>query len=161
MRFGRRLALDVGKARIGVAMSDPHGILGSPVGNLLRQESIKDSVDSWIDFLRSNPELADSEFLELYVGLPINLKGDDTLSTSDAIEIGIAFAEAAKLPLRFIDERLTTVAAAAGLRASGKNSKQGRGLIDAVAASLILEAALAQERNSGTIPGKTVDEVRR
>ena len=161
MRSGRRLALDVGKARIGVAVSDPHGILASPAGVVLRAETVELSAAAWLEFLKTNEATADYEFLELYVGLPVNLKGEHTESTRDAIEIGAAFAQAAELPVRFIDERLSTVSAAAGLRASGKNAKQSKSVIDSVAATLILESALANERLTEGVPGLSLEEVNR
>jgi putative Holliday junction resolvase len=58
-----------------------------------------------------------------------------------------------------IDERLTTVSAAAALRSSGKNSKDGRKVIDQIAATMILEQALATEKNSGMQPGVSLEDL--
>lgn len=159
MRTGRRLALDVGKARIGVAISDFHGILASPVGNLARLETIALTLDAWTVMSNSAESLADQEILECYVGLPISLAGGETASTRDAIEFGVAFCASTGIPVRFIDERLTTSTAAAQLRANGIASKQGRAKIDAAAATVILEQALQTERSTGLVPGLSVDEV--
>ena len=62
-------------------------------------------------------------------------------------------------PIRMVDERLTTVSATAALRSSGKNSKQGRSIIDQVAATMILEQALNQERQTGFPAGREVSDV--
>lgn len=159
MRTGRRLAIDVGKARIGVAVSDFHGILASPLGNVHRDESSDELVRAWRSFLELHDTEIGSEFLEIYVGLPISLNGADTASTHDAIQVGLAFAECIGLEPRFIDERLTTVSAAANLRAVGKSAKSSKAQIDSVAASLILEAALNSEKNTGLTPGLTKAEV--
>lgn len=159
MQTGRRLALDVGKARIGVAVSDFHGILSSPIGACPRGASKEEAVVNWRQFLAAQAENIGDQFSGLYVGLPINLKGDATASTRDAIEIGAAFAEALGLSPRFVDERLTTVAAAAQLRAAGFDARGAKNKIDAAAATLILEQALAVERNTSSPAGKSLEEV--
>lgn len=158
MQTGRRLALDVGKARIGVAVSDFHGILSSPVGACARGASNEESLHNWNRFLATHADDIGDEFSSLYVGLPINLKGDSTASTSDAIEVGKAFAEALGLSPRFIDERLSTVSAAAQLRAAGFDARGAKDKIDAAAATLILEQALAIERNTLEPAGKSLEE---
>lgn len=159
MRTGRRLALDVGKARIGVAISDFHGILASPVGFVARADDVASTVSNWHAFVAAHEELRDVEFLECYVGLPVSLSGVATASTDDAIEIGTAICVAAGIEARFVDERLTTVSAASALRTSGIDSRRGRGVIDSVAATIILEQALATEKAQEAKPGKTAQEV--
>ncbi|MEY2674936.1 MAG: hypothetical protein RL102_202 [Actinomycetota bacterium] len=159
MRTGKRLALDVGKARIGVAVSDFHGILASPIGNLARLETISETLAAWTGLTESVDGLVGEEFIECYVGLPISLSGAETASTRDAVEFGTAFAAHTGIAVRYVDERLTTSTAAAKLRANGIASKQGRGRIDAAAATIILEQALQTERNTGKTPGLTGDEV--
>ena len=159
MRSGRRLAIDVGKARIGVAVSDFHGILASPVGFVQREASVDESVRSWLQFVSAHQEELGVEFLELYVGLPINLKGQTTESTQDALAIGRAFASSSNLEPRFLDERLTTVSALSNLRSAGKDARKSKGLVDAAAATLILETALAAEKSTGQKPGLSEAEV--
>ena len=159
MQAGRRLALDVGKARIGVAISDFHGILASPLGVCPRAESIDASVENWKQFLAFRSAEIGAEFTSIYVGLPVNLQGDSTASTQDAIEVGKAFAEQLNLEPLFIDERLSTVSAATQLRAVGFDSRAAKSKIDAAAATLILEQALNLERNGSGSAGKTLDEV--
>ena len=161
MRTGRRLALDVGKARVGVAVSDFHGILASPTGNLARLETIGETLAAWDALAATADGLAGEQFIECYVGLPISLSGGETASTRDAMEFGAAFEKHTGIPVRFIDERLTTSTAAAQLRANGVASKQGRSKIDAAAAAVILEQALQTERSSDRAPGQSLDELER
>jgi len=151
MRPGRRAAVDVGKARVGLAVSDPHGILASPVATIARAE-IPDTVT---DVLTA---LAEYEIVEAYVGLPVNLNGVHTESTQDALAFASELAARATFDVRLIDERLTTSTAAAALRASGRNAKNSRSVVDQAAAIVILEHALTTERNLGGAPGKALSE---
>lgn len=152
MRSGRRLAVDVGKVRIGLAISDFHGILASPLQNVARQNELADTI------ALINAAIADFDLLEIYVGLPISMAGNNTASTQDAIEIARAIADATSVEVRMIDERLTTVSASAALRSSGKNAKEGRKVIDQIAATMILEQALALEKNGTEHPGQPIGD---
>lgn len=153
MRSGRRLAVDVGKVRVGLAISDFHGILASPLQNVARQAEDSETIGLILQ------AIADESILEIYVGLPVAMSGNSTASTADAISIATALAEASSMPVFMIDERLTTVSATAALRSSGKNSKDGRKVIDQIAATMILEQALAIEKNTGRVPGTTLEEL--
>ncbi len=144
MRKGRRLGFDVGAVRTGVAVSSDDGIFASPIGNIAALEEVPQIVAEYCP-------------IELYVGLPLSLSGKHTASTNAAILFAKYLAENTGLPVRMIDERLTTSSAASLMRAAGKNSKKARPNIDAAAATLILEQALAMER-SGTTPGQEVGE---
>ena len=151
MRKGRRLAVDVGKARVGLAISDQDGILASPFATVSRQESLNDSVSAVA------AAIDDYSFIEAYVGLPVSLSGGSTPSTQDAIDFAFALSRVLDIDVRFIDERLTTVSASANLRLAGKNAKNSRGVIDQEAAAIILEQALAGEKLSGTQPGNALE----
>ena len=147
MRKGRRLAVDVGKARIGLAISDQDGILATPFETVARQETIQASAAAVAK------AVDDYFFLEAYVGLPLSLNGSHTPSTADAIALAHAIAGALDVEVRLIDERLTTVSASANLRLAGKNAKTSRSVIDQEAAAIILEQALAGERATGNPAG--------
>lgn len=153
MRSGRRLAIDFGKARIGVAISDAYAILASGLETIPRAKSPAADIDRILQLVIEN------EVIEIYVGLPISLNGMENASTSDAIVLARAIAEKTNVPLRFIDERLTTVTAANALKTSGRNAKSGRAIIDQIAAAVILEQALEIERSAGTQPGKSLKEI--
>jgi putative Holliday junction resolvase len=147
VRSGRRLAVDVGKVRVGLAISDFHGILASPLQNIARQADDNETIRL------ISVATQDQDLLEIYVGLPVSMSGSATASTDDAVALASLLAVATDVPVRMIDERLTTVSASAALRSSGKNSKDGRKVIDQIAATMILEQALAIEKNTGREPG--------
>lgn len=153
MRIGVRLGVDVGKARVGVARSDPHGMLATPV------ETVPRDLGGDTDLVRIAQIAADLDAVEVIVGLPLNLRGERTPSTDDAA----AFAErlASRLdgdgvPVRLVDERLSTVSAQGQLRQAGKKTKQSRSIIDQAAAVVILQHALDVERARGEAPGHAV-----
>ena len=110
MRSGRRLAVDVGKVRVGLAISDFHGILASPLQNIARQADDNVTVAALIE------AIADETIIEAYFGLPVSMSGKPSQSTEDAISLATLFAATSSIPVRMIDERLTTVSAAAALR---------------------------------------------
>ena len=76
----------------------------------------------------------------------------------DALVMARELAQNASVPVRLVDERLTTVSAHSALRAAGKKQKQTRSVIDQVAAVMILQHALDSERSSGNLPGKDISE---
>jgi putative Holliday junction resolvase len=146
IRPGRRLGVDVGRARIGVAVCDRDGLLATPVETVARKEATD---------VRRIAEIAEEyDVLEIVVGLPLSMSGGDTPSTADAR----AFAErlAEHRPVRLVDERLSTVTAQRGLHQAGKNTKKSRAVIDQAAAVIILQHALDHERASSAPPGATL-----
>lgn len=153
MRKGRRLAIDVGDARIGVASCDPDGILATPVETVpgrdvpAAQRRLKQLVEEY-------------EPIEVIVGLPRSLRGGEGPA---AVKVRGFAQELARgivpVPVRLVDERMTTVTASQGLRASGVKSKKGRSVIDQAAAVVILQQALESERASGCPPGDDIEVV--
>jgi len=148
-RLGRRIAIDFGAARIGVAISSIDGIIASPLATIPNNDSAIRAIEEL---------LAEHELLEIYVGLPLNLQGERTLSTEAALTFAHQLAVSGVANLRMLDERMSTRAAQSQLHASGKNTKQSRSVIDAAAASLILESAIAFEKSTGRLPGKSITE---
>lgn len=140
---------------MGLAVSDVHAILASPFATLSRLESIIDSVSA---VLESASEAGD--IFEIYVGVPINLKGESTKSTDDAIQFAEALQSQSAIPIRLIDERLTTSLANNQLKQIGKSQKDARSTIDQMAAVAILEFALSVEKNTGLAPGLEIKEWR-
>ncbi|ORW26044.1 Holliday junction resolvase RuvX [Mycobacterium palustre] len=143
-RRGRSLGIDVGSVRIGVAVSDPDGILATPVETVRRDRSGK--------HLRRLAALAaELEAVEVVVGLPRTLADRTGPSARDAIEVaGALAARIAPVPVRLADERLTTVSAQRSLRAAGVKAKDQRSVIDQAAAVAILQSWLDQRRASPT-----------
>jgi putative Holliday junction resolvase len=147
MRLGRRLGVDVGAVRIGVAECDPEGLIATPVATL---QVGKDSI----------PELnrlaQDVDAIEIVVGLPTSLSGNEGDAAMKAREFAAKMRSEITTPIRLVDERLSTVVATHAMRASGVNSKKGRASIDQAAAVVILQSALDAERTSGRPPGELV-----
>ena len=152
MRTGRRLAIDVGKVRVGLAISDSHGILASPLTTITR-DSLSESLEALFNSVEEFEAI-----LEMYVGLPINMKGEMTSSTQDALSLASQIASATKVPVRLIDERLTTSLANQQLRSLGKSQKDARSSIDQMAAVALLEYAFQVEANSNAAPGISLEE---
>jgi putative Holliday junction resolvase len=154
MRTGVRIGVDVGKVRVGLARSDRDGLLATPVETVQRRGNDLEPV-----LARIAEVAAELDAIELVVGLPLALSGRDTPSTGDARMVADLLA-GASLPVRLIDERLTTVSAQAALHASGRNARSSRAVIDQVAAVILLQHALDAERASGSAPGVLVDPKR-
>jgi len=129
------LAVDVGTVRVGVAASDPHRILASPV------ETVPAPGHARVAALA-----AERAAVLVVVGLPTSLSGR---SESASADMARAYAEVlaalvAPVPVELVDERLTTVAATAALRASGRTGKRARAVVDQAAAVALLEAVLGR-----------------
>ncbi len=148
MRPGVRLGVDVGTARIGIARCDPHGTLATPVETVARGAG---------DLDRIAELAAGCEAVELIVGLPIALSGRETASTDDARRFAAQLAHRVQVPVRLVDERLSSVSANSALRASGRNAKNSRSVVDQVAAAIILQHALDYERSASVAPGALVE----
>lgn len=136
---GRRIGIDVGSVRIGVASCDPDGILATPVETVARATGARDHAD----VTRITAIVAEYEAVEVIVGLPQTLRGEHgtaaTIAASFAQQLRVAVAP---IPVRLSDERLTTVAATRALRDSGVRAKGQRRVIDQAAAVSILQGWL-------------------
>jgi putative Holliday junction resolvase len=149
MRTGVRLGVDAGKARVGVAACDRDGLLATPVATLSRGAGTVAELRGLVDEYGA---------VEVVVGLPLSLRGDDTASTEDARALAAELATAVEVPVRLVDERLSTVSAQRALHQSGRSVKASRPVIDQVAAVIILQNALDFERSAGRPPGTVVDQ---
>ncbi|MGI8414744.1 MAG: Holliday junction resolvase RuvX [Nakamurella sp.] len=133
---GVRLGVDVGSVRVGVAMSDPHGILATPVTTLRR-----DSVGADLDALAGL--ILEHEVVEVVVGLPRTLRGADGTAVTAARDYATALAgRIAAVPVVFVDERMTSVTANRMLADRGVNSRSRREIVDQAAAVMILQTRL-------------------
>jgi putative Holliday junction resolvase len=153
IRRGRRIAVDVGDARIGVASCDPDGILATPVETVPGR-------DVPAALRRLAAIVAEYEPIEVVVGLPRSLSGGEGPAAAKARAFARSVANLiSPVPVRLVDERLSTVTATQGLRASGVRAKKGRSVVDQAAAVVILQSALEAERATGRPPGETVEGV--
>lgn len=150
MRRGVRLGVDVGQARIGVARCDSDGMFASAV------ETVPRSLDDSTDLNRLLEIAQETSAIEWVVGLPLSLRGGTTASTDDAEGFAERLAAASGLPVRLVDERLSTVSAHAQLHASGKKTRSHRPVVDQVAAVILLQHALDAER-SGSLIGRLLE----
>jgi putative Holliday junction resolvase len=139
-RAGRVLGVDVGTVRVGLALSDPTGTLASPLETLRRA---KDQSD--LDRLAAL--VVEHEVTEVVVGEPRHLSGASGASAADADAYASELAaRIGDVPVFRIDERLSTVSAASALRASGRDSRAQRDVIDQAAAVVILQQYLDSRR---------------
>ena len=148
-RRGIRLGVDVGTVRVGVARSDPDGLLATPVATVARQSGAVERIVAIA---------SEHAAMEVLVGLPLSLRGTDTASTADAREFAAALAAASRVDVRLVDERLSTVSAHAAMRGSGRTQRESRIMIDQVAAVILLQQALDVEKRSGMPPGILVTQ---
>ena len=150
MDRGSRLAIDVGTVRIGLAVSDPDSILSTPLPALIRSKLLTETLQEILSLI------SDNGVIEVYVGDPLSLSGVETASTQDARQFANQLAELTSVPVRLVDERLTTVTASSKLRLNGLNAKAAKGLIDSASAVEILEQALNMTKQSGKPAGLRV-----
>lgn len=144
-RRGIRLAVDVGKARVGVARCDPDGMLAVPVETVPRDDHT----------LTRLTELASEyEPMEILVGLPLGMGGHETASTADSREMAAAISQATGVTVRLVDERLSTVSAHAALRQAGRSQRSSRSIVDQVAAVVMLQHAIDVEKSTGNPTGQ-------
>lgn len=126
------VAVDVGTVRVGVAASDPHRVLASPVETVPAP-----------GLARVAEIVAEREAVLVVVGLPTSLSGvAASASAQMARDWAAALGELLAVPVELVDERLTTVAAASALRASGKKGKKARAVVDQAAAVALLQGVL-------------------
>ncbi|MCX9193041.1 Holliday junction resolvase RuvX [Carbonactinospora thermoautotrophica] len=148
MRPGVRLGVDVGTVRIGVASCDPHGLLATPVETVRRGRG---------DLNRIARLVTELGAIEVVVGLPRSLSGREGPAAQAAREFAARLARRiAPVPVRLVDERLSTVTAQRGMHEVGVSSRKGRAVIDQAAAVVILQSALDAERTAGSPPGQIV-----
>jgi putative Holliday junction resolvase len=142
----RKIALDVGGTRIGVALSQDN--LALPHSVILNGPQASTEIASLIT--QYDPAC-------IYVGLPLSMSGSHTASTRMAIDFAKALGRSTTVAVRMIDERLTSKSAARALQQAGKNTRAQRGIIDASAAAMILEFALSAERDG--LAGKSLEDL--
>lgn len=149
MKQGRRLGVDFGDVRVGLAMSDTSGLLASPMVTL-KNEGVHTLVDVIAKVAHEN------EVVAIYIGLPIHLSGNEGNASGKSREFALALQKhlPESVTLRFIDERLSTAQAHSEAIHAGK--KVSRENIDQLAAVVLLENALHSESIHNTWAGKPV-----
>ncbi len=133
MVAGVRIACDVGTARIGMARCDAGGVLAVPL----------DAVPAGPDACGAVAAIAASfDAVEIIVGLPLRLDGTEGPAASHARAWADDLAAHVAMPVRLVDERLTTVEAQRGLHAAGRTTRTSRSVIDSASAVILLQSVL-------------------
>ncbi|MDF9750646.1 Holliday junction resolvase RuvX [Arthrobacter sp. ES3-54] len=152
---GVKLGVDVGTVRVGVAVCDRDGILATPLRTL--QRNVKKNTDVRILVGLA----AELDAVEIFVGLPRTMKGEEHASARMATEYAQLLARALQgagsdVPVRLVDERLSTVTAHRNLHEAGMSSRNHRTVVDQVAAAGILQHAIDMQKARGTEVGNRV-----
>jgi putative Holliday junction resolvase len=135
----RRLGIDLGTVRTGLAIAEPEMLVATPLCTV-QHASLPQAV-------RLVSELAARERIEqAIVGLPLRLDGSEGDAARRVRQFAQALAKSARIPVRLWDERLSTVAAQGSLRAQGVKSHKQRAMVDQVAATLLLQSFLEHDR---------------
>lgn len=137
---GRRLGIDVGAVRVGVALSDPDGILATPLVTLARD------VEGGADLRAIAALVAEHDVVQVVVGLPRTLADREGPAAVAARGFAAALAAVVTVPIALSDERLTTVVATRQLRDSGRKGRRQRSVVDQAAAVGILQGWLDARR---------------
>ena len=145
-----RLAIDFGTVRIGIAKSDAQGKVALPLTTLKNDENL---LKNLVDLVKQE----ESEVI--YLGLPLNLKGQVTQSASKALKFASQLQQALPgVTVLMIDERFTSKTAASQLQQAGLSSKESRGLVDQISALGLLEQALQIEERTGSLAGTSPND---
>jgi putative Holliday junction resolvase len=135
---GRLLAVDYGERRIGLAISDPLGIIASPAGFIARRLGKRPPV---AELIRRATELEARGFV---LGLPLDENGRDTPRALEVRRIADELVRRTQLPVELLDERFTTAAALRAIREMGGTTRNRKGDVDALAATILLQHALSR-----------------
>lgn len=145
MREGRRLGVDPGSVRVGIAVSDPHGLVASA------REAIPASDAQALEAL-----IAEVDPVEIVMGVPLGMDGNWGSAAMKAREFAQVVCTSTGRAVRLVDERLSTVQAQRGFHAQGRSVRQSRTMIDSASAQVVLQHALDTERASGQAPGEVL-----
>lgn len=134
--LARFLAVDYGRKRIGLAISDPLGMIASPAGFITRREGKRPPITKIL------ARAAELEAVGFVLGLPLDGEGHETDWTAEVRALGAEIAKRSGMPVRFYDERFTTAAALRTLREMGESTRGRKGDVDSLAATILLQHAL-------------------
>jgi putative Holliday junction resolvase len=135
MESNRFLGLDYGGRRVGVAISDPQGLIARPLDTLI-VSSMKNTVEQVKNLIDEN------EIAGIVIGLPLNLSGQPSDLSQEAELFGSNLEKEIKQPIYFEDERFSSKQAEQVLHSHGKKIKGNKGIIDRISAAIILQSFL-------------------
>ncbi len=139
MSFGRRLGIDYGQARVGIAICDMDGLVATPLITLKNDKTL---------FAKLEELITEHNIVGVYLGKPKHLSGVEGATVELVSQFAQRFDESFSLPITYVDERLTSGGAEKLLKSAGKNTKESKGLIDQLAAVAILELGIQIEKRS-------------
>lgn len=139
MASGRILALDLGKRRIGLALSDELGITAQGLETLQRTKVRE-------DVARLAKLASDNNVTLILMGNPLHMSGQEGRGTEHARDFAARLQAATGIPVELWDERLTTVQAQRVLRESGVSIEKRAKAVDRLAAVILLESYLDSRR---------------
>lgn len=145
MRPGVRLGIDWGDARIGVAACDREGLMAFGVATVTAGDRALAELAGLV---------AEYEPIEVVLGLPRTMAGGEGIAAEKIRARAAELADRLPVPVRLVDERLTTVTVSRQMRAGGRSAKRQRSVIDQAAAAEILNGALEREKATGAPPGE-------
>lgn len=149
MRPGVRIGVDVGSVRVGVARTDASALLAVPVETVSRGEG---------DLARIAAIVREFAAVEVVVGLPVGLDGREGRAARAARDLAVALQpQVDPVPIRLVDERMSTVTASQQLRQAGRSARSSRPVVDQAAAVVILQYAVDTERATGRAPGAPLE----
>ena len=134
--LARFLAVDYGRKRIGLAISDELGMIASPVGFIERRAGKRPPITK---IIARATELGALGYL---IGLPLDGEGNETDWTAEVRKLGAEIAKRTGMPVRFYDERFTTAAALRTVKEMGESTRGRKGDVDSLAAAILLQHAL-------------------
>lgn len=141
------MAVDYGDARTGLAVCDRTETLASPVG-VLHEKSMAKAAQGIVYASR------EFEVGLIVIGLPVNMDGSEGARAKKSRKLGAILEGIVEVPVEYWDERNTTKSAEGLLSETGTYGKKRKELLDAVAATVILESYLAYRRNKGPQAGQ-------
>lgn len=134
--LARYLAIDYGEKRVGLAISDPIGMIASPAGFIVRRAGKRPPV---AELVRRAEALEAKGFV---MGLPLDGNGNETDRTREVRAVGRELEKRTGLPVRYLDERYTTSAALRTVRAMGGSTRGRKGDVDSMSAAILLQQLL-------------------
>ena len=134
--LARYLAIDYGEKRVGLAISDPIGMIASPAGFIARRAGKRPPV---AELVRRAEALEAQGFV---LGLPLDGNGNETSRTREVRAVGAELEKRTGLPVRFLDERYTTAVALRAVRAMGGSTRGRKGDVDSLSAAVLLQQLL-------------------
>ena len=140
MAFGRRLGIDYGQARVGVAICDLDGLVATPLITLRNDNKLFSNLGALIE---------EHNIQGIFLGKPKHLSGVEGATVELVSAFAQRLAESFDLPITYVDERLTSGGAEKLLKSAGKNARESKDLVDQLAAVAILDLGIQiEKRNS-------------